>query len=421
MKKLDFQRLMDDSRFMKVLSVGVAILFWFVVAFTISPTITTTVSDVPITISGSNETLSSVGLDVVDGQNRTVRVKVEGRREVVGSLKPSDVVVYPVLTSVTEAGKYTCSLRAVKADSAADFTILSVSPEQVELTFDRVKTLKTELSVAVSGYTAEEGYILGSSAANPKEITVKGPESAVDQVAKAEVRLDGKDTKLAKTAKVEAEVHLYAADGSEIELGSTLSVDTPKVQVTIPVLKKATLPLKVAFTNLPSGLDGSALQYDLSETAIQVAGPAETVDRMTAITLGYVNVLDFDYKNGYTFQVQDQLPTGFVNLDDFDSVAVSFGSRYDGGSFTVSNINVINAPENYDISVVTRRLYGVKFVGLHGDIDALEGTDIVAEVDGSSIELKNGQYNVPVQLSTTSGAMVWPTGSYEVVVKVSAK
>ena len=206
MKKLDFQRLMDDSRFMKVLSVGVAILFWFVVAFTISPTITTTVSDVPITISGSNETLSSVGLDVVDGQNRTVRVKVEGRREVVGSLKPSDIVVYPVLTSVTEAGKYTCSLRAVKADSAADFTILSVSPEQVELTFDRVKTLKTELSVAVSGYTAEEGYILGSSAANPKEITVKGPESAVDQVAKAEVRLDGKDTKLAKTAKVEAEV-----------------------------------------------------------------------------------------------------------------------------------------------------------------------------------------------------------------------
>ena len=205
MKKLDFQRLMDDSRFMKVLSVGVAILFWFVVAFTISPTITTTVSDVPITISGSNETLSSVGLDVVDGQNRTVRVKVEGRREVVGSLKPSDIVVYPVLTSVTEAGKYTCSLRAVKADSAADFTILSVSPEQVELTFDRVKTLKTELSVAVSGYTAEEGYILGSSAANPKEITVKGPESAVDQVAKAEVRLDGKDTKLAKTAKVEAE------------------------------------------------------------------------------------------------------------------------------------------------------------------------------------------------------------------------
>ena len=60
-------------------------------------------------------------------------------------------------------------------------------------------------------------------------------------------------------------------------------------------------------------------------------------------------------------------------------------------------------------------------MGLRDDIDALEGTDIVAEVDGASIELKNGQYNVPVQLSTTSGAMVWPTGSYEVVVKVSAK
>ena len=418
-KKLDFQKMIENGLTLKLVSVLVAILLWFGVAMIFSPTVDNArIRNVPITISPNNETRAGLGLEAVGGQTETVTVRVKGSREVVGALKPSDIVVSPVLTDVTGPGTYTLQLRWSKQNVMDDFEILGVSPEKMEFTFARVVSKKLTVEAKAVGLTAKDGYVLGKPTTDPVEITVKGPDGTVDKIERCVATVTS-DTVLSRTYKVPAELTLYDADGNEVEKTDAMTFDVSDVEMTIPVLKKATLPLKVKFLNAPASIQTDKLTYELSAKEIDVAGPEETISKLEAINVGYINLLDFKYGEGYTFQIE--LPNGFVNLDSFDTVSVTFGGAYAGKSITVSNFSVINPPSNWNVTVTTKRIYGVQMAGLAADIAALQETNVVAEIDASTIDMKEGQYNVPVKLYATDGSTVWAAGSYEAVVEISAK
>ena len=418
MKKYDFASLLDNKRFVAALSVLIAVVAWVVVVLTISTQKTTVVSKIPVNLAYNASAYQSLGLDVVDEGDLTVDVMVSGPRSVVGGLDASDFIAYPQISQVTEAGRYELPVVVNKANAMLEFDITSVTPPTVSVRFDRVKTQKFTVETDLGGISIAEGYILGKGYSTPAEVTLTGPENEMSMIARvvAPVQLDKEQR---ATSITMAELELYDKEGNLLPK-TYITFDNEQVEVTVPVLKKAELPLKIEYVNVPAGFDTSQLHYTLSAGALSVAGPASSVDALQEIVVGYVDLQTFEIGKEYSFEVE--LPTGFTDLDNVETVTATF-SRENLGQKTVSvsDIRVVNQPENYEITVQNQRIHSVKLIGPQEVLDALAATGVVAQVDAADITVENGQQNVPVRILIPSTDKVFATGSYTVVVNIRAK
>lgn len=61
-------------------------------------------------------------------------------------------------------------------------------------------------------------------------------------------------------------------DGNELELKYVVS-DVTEARVTIPILKKKVVPVRLDFMNVPDGFQVDRLKFTLSNEEIEVAGP----------------------------------------------------------------------------------------------------------------------------------------------------
>ena len=118
---------------------------------------------------------------------------------------------------------------------------------------------------------------------------------------------------------------------------------------------------------------------DLSVEEIEIAGPAEQIDKLEKLDLGVIDVRYLDGESSYTFTVE--LPGGYLNIEGVQEVTASFTNpNIDRQRFTVSNIQLAQELPGYDVSISTKSIYSVQMIGLASDIQQLENQDLVARV-----------------------------------------
>ena len=199
-----------------------------------------------------------------------------------------------------------------------------------------------------------------------------------------------------------------------------INLDTSTAEVTIPVLKKKEVPVKVEFLNVPPEFPSDELQYTYSQETIEIAGPEEDIDNLSEIHLGYIDMKELGESGAYPFDVE--LPSGFINVENIETVVVEFEDHnLTTKNFIIRNITVINEPVNYDITVATRSISGVKMVGRKSVLGSMSAQDIVAEIDVSDREITSGQIKVPVRIYAPTKGLVWASGSYEAIITIKEK
>lgn len=84
-------------------------------------------------------------------------------------------------------------------------------------------------------------------------------------------------------------------DGNELELKYVVS-DVTEARVTIPILKKKVVPVRLDFMNVPDGFQVDRLKFTLSNEEIEVAGPAESIDKYKEIPLGQIDIKSLELR-----------------------------------------------------------------------------------------------------------------------------
>lgn len=411
---INFKRLFRDDRFLWFFSLLCAVTLWFVVINAIDPTATTTIRQVPVTVDVTDSALGKLGLDNIQEAVQKVDVTISGQRYIIGGVKPEDIQVKAVLTGITKPGLSTLNLIATPKNGK-EFDIQSISPDTVTVQFDRMVTKTLPVQVDVSGVSFPEGYIMEEEYVSPSEVIVTGPEAEMSQVYKCVAKAEINRT-LDRTEVITSRLELYDADGVLIE-SPFITTDATTVDITVPVLKIKNVPLTVQFLNVPDDFPLNELKYTLSEETVAIAGPADLIQLMEDINLGYIDMRDLDTDGSYTFNIV--LPSGYVNVDGVTTVEVSFmneeiTSRY----FNVTDIRLINRPTNFDITVSTRTISNVRVFGPADVLEKMVGTDIVAEIDLSDREIRAGQTKVTVNMQIPSKGLVWANGIYQAQIVV---
>lgn len=432
--KQGLRGLMYHDGFILVCCFLVSVVVWFVMAAGSDLNRMTVIKDVPVTVSLSPQA-EEEGLRVFSQSYNTVDIQVSGNSMITRALTADDfevsVTLNPVSTKLTgnTTQKYSAQVRYVKRNAQTDYQIVSVTPEEITLEYDRYKETVLNIENELV-YTAAAGYYPGTPVLSVDTVNISGPESAVNKVARAVISYNSSDP-LREFADWHCPVQLYDRDNQEITNISEmyLSQDVDAVQVTVPVNPKKTVPLQVNYTHAPSGFSSSRVTVE--PDSIELTGSAETLSSITEIRLDTIidfAELDLDQRSAsFTMEIpipagtRDITNSGTSNTVSRATVTVNLnGYRKTTLIVPESNVQLLNPPTGNLEATLTSRTLEVTVAGTEAQVARLTGDSVTVQVDMSNFDGRPGTMDVPatVVVSGTAGENCWVLGSYTVTVTV---
>ncbi len=258
---------LQSNKFLMVLSVLLALVVWFLMAFTNTEEYPVAIRDVPVTIK-LPEAYQEAGLKAFVDQEQTVTVYIKGNSLSVHNVTKDDLQVETLFSSnISEGSNNIATLSVKKVGYVTDFEVDRIEPSliQVMLDYSGEKTFQIDTS-GIKG-SSVEGYYSSTPVASPETVKVSGPQSIVDSI--SSVTVGEKDLSSAtETTLFTADLQFLDANGNQISQDkmSRLTLSTETADVTVPILLRKTLSITPSFINLPSGIPkDSGRDYSFSQ------------------------------------------------------------------------------------------------------------------------------------------------------------
>ena len=353
---------------------------------------------------------------------KQVRLTKDGKQFEIGSYGPENVRVVADASAITEPGTYEVPL-VVSDNGTRSYTVTSISPATVTLTFETRATKLLQIQADITGLTTPANYIAPEDeiVLEPSTVEVSGAESLISRVERAVIEVDF-SREVSSTQQQNSKIVYYDAEGNKLETEEVayFHQDVSSVAVTIPVKRVATLPLTVSFLNVPENFPVDELSYSLSVDSITVAAEDSVLRNHSSLVLGYI---DFKQMNLLTSSQMDfavQLPEGFTDMDDIEVVTVSFeADDLASTNLSLKNFQLVNVPEGFTVTVEESALR-VYVLGKKSIISGIAAGDFVVKVDLSDMRTRAGKYEMPVSIYAPTKGYVWAVGEYSVTVDAKA-
>ncbi len=415
------KNLLNDRRVRLLLAIVGAVVAWMVVTIVVQPGTTRTIANVPVDFTYDSAAYTSRGLSIVSAPEKFVNLKLSGDGYTIGSLTSSDFVVYPDWSSVRDSGEKTLHLQVRGVNTLLNGVTVSIDggDNTVDVVFDVVEEKTLPITVTTNYLSIADGYILYGTELSKETITLSGPSTEIDKVetCTAEVTHNGD---LTESVTLNTGLRFYTKGGSEVRFEYT-TLEESSVEVTLQVYKMATLPIEVSFINAPRDFDSSVLVYSLSKKALNVAGPAAQINKLSSLSVGTIDLSTFSLDKVYELPIE--LPSEIRLLDNISTITVSFdSSKLETKTLNLpaSCVQVVNLPSTYTLTVETERLMNVTLCGPVGSLETLIPEQVVIEIDADDFYVAAGRQNIACRLYVPSNGKIFALGSYVIQCKIES-
>lgn len=408
------QKLIGGKYFLPALSFLIALCIWIYVVVFVNTQHTVTINNVPVNMQYKQSVYQSMGLDVVDGGNMTVDVTITGSRSTTADITADDILVYPNITNIEGSGTYTFTLTAEKVSGFKNFEISSLSRDTVTVRLDKLINKDFTVTADISSVVVAADCMADMPTVNPGTVNISGPEYKINSIAKV-VAVTSENTTVSRLNRAyRALIKLY--DENDVEIGkSLLTLSFETADVTVPVMKEVTLPIKVEYVNVPEGFNTDVLHQSLSVSELKLAVPAQYAASLSEFVVGYIDLSTLETDKPYEFDVT--LPTGYRSMDDVKKVIATIsGANLTEKNVNVSEIKIINDPDG-KIEVLTSVINNVVLVGEPDAIENLSVGGVIAQIDAARLSLAQGQQSVSASFIIPSTDRVFVKGSYTVSIR----
>lgn len=413
------RKLLENRRFTIPLSLLLAFIIWLLIVIKENPIIERSFADMTVSVNLENTIASENGMSMIgDISEQKFTVIARGPTYLISSLKSEDFNVYASAAAVDAPGEYKLDVVATPNDTNKGYEVLKVVPSTVKISFDYIDTKEFTVKATAEGVTAKEGLIAESSVVSGAEsdtITITGPRTVINKIDSV-VAYTKVNKTLAVSETFDATIKLYDAKNKEI-IADNLTLSATNVKVTVPISKKKTVPVEVAFVNLPEGFKASSLSYSLNYETVTVIGKPEAVDKIKKITLSPIELSKVSKKSS-SFDVSAQLPDGVRLLDNIEHFTVKFNvSSYISKTLDVSKFKYKNLGKG--LSSDADKLKNITVFGPRNDIYRLKKSEVYAVVDLA--DKKAGEHTVAALICFEDNERLWAIGSYDATVTIKKK
>ncbi len=255
---------------MKVISLLMATILWGYVIWETNPVIKPTIGNVPVQMLNT-DSMEEKGLIILNPQDYTVDVKVQGKKKDAGNIKAGDIRVTADLEGCGEGE----AVLELNVRTPENVSVVEVTPNKIVLNIDRITESEKEVRVIPDSPLPADAEI-GSVTAEAEKVTVKGASTLVASVAYVSASIptasmiDGESTQTASLIPVDAQ-------GVQVT-GVNVIPKTTEVSTTVYYTK--TVPLIVETSGEPAA--GKTASISVREN-VTVRGRRNTIRNLSEI------------------------------------------------------------------------------------------------------------------------------------------
>ena len=371
-----------------LLSLGLAVVIWFVVTDAQTPTRTEVFSSsIPVQALNLPPGLATTGAIA------PVNVRITADEDVLKSLTISDFKATVDLSGVTQRA----ATLSVHVDILrSDVKLVQVTPSTVDVTLEQVTTQTVPVKINTVA-TTPAGYSVSDEKVVPETVQVSGAASVMEQIDAAWVDLNLSGVQVS----MERELVLSARGKDGRPLDVNIEPSTAKVSVTVVRTEGAvTFPVSPSISgNVAPGYKVSAVEADPS--FVVLVGPVDVLQSIQTLTT-------------------DTIPVDGAQSDVQRSVKLSLpaNARVYGSDEIVVRVRVVPATgqRNLQIAIQTKNLKEGLTASLSPDtltatvsgalpvLDALPGDAVTAKIDLSN--MAPGIYQLAPKVDVPAGVQL---------------
>lgn len=407
---------------LKLISLVLAFVLWFLVVQIEDPQDKRTFSDIPVRL---------INTELLDAENKvyevldntdTVRVTVRAPGSIISGLRASDIIAEADMSKLTDINTIMISYSIQNAEVDS----ITGDHDVVRLNVEDRATKWISVQYTTVGEPAED-YIVAGVSLQQNRIEVTGPESVVEQISYAGIEIDVSGA--ASNMAMNAELMLYDREGNLIE-AATVSKNVSAIYTSVEILATKEVPIELNVTGTPkTGFLATGVEESVPAT-VKIAGSVSALSNVTKISIPeeVLDITDADADVVKTINIREYLPDN-VKLADS-----SFNGRVtvtvyiepileETYQLDAEDFDIVNIPTGFTVELAEQNQpYELKLSGLEAALsgvqqEALRGTvDIAAWMAEEEIEeLEAGNYQIPATFSLPEGV----AGENEIILYLS--
>lgn len=403
---------------LKLASLLLAFVLWFLVAQIYDPKDTVTFNNIQVRLINT-ELLDEEGkvYEVLDNSN-LVRVTVTGPQSIVKSeLRRSDIVAEADMSKLTDIN--TIAITYYCENISNDSVEIKGNHDSVRLNVEDKTSKWIKLESNTIGDVAS-GYMIGNVTLDQTNIEVTGPKSAISQVDHAGVDINVTDSTTSLSANVD--IKLYDADDNELVLES-VKKNVDSAYMTVEVLATKEVPVEIEYMGVPEDGYMATGEVESSVPTVRIAGTVSTLVGISAITVpeDRMNITGQSDNLVDIINLKEYLPAN-VRLADksFDGkiTATVYIEPIVSKDLTVAaeNISVTGVPDGMEAEITsTAEEYNITVSGLSRHVSILHDSSVTGILnltqwmeDNGVEELTPGTYTIPVTFNLAEDITVVP-------------
>ena len=412
------KKLLTRNLGLKLASLLLAFVLWFLVAQIYDPKDTVTFNNIQVRLINT-ELLDEEGkvYEVLDNSN-LVRVTVTGPQSIVKSeLRRSDIVAEADMSKLTDIN--TIAITYYCENISNDSVEIKGNHDSVRLNVEDKTSKWIKLESNTIGDVAS-GYMIGNVTLDQTNIEVTGPKSAISQVDHAGVDINVTDSTTSLSANVD--IKLYDADDNELVLES-VKKNVDSAYMTVEVLATKEVPVEIEYMGVPEDGYMATGEVESSVPTVRIAGTVSTLVGISAITVpeDRMNITGQSDNLVDIINLKEYLPAN-VRLADksFDGkiTATVYIEPIVSKDLTVAaeNISVTGVPDGMEAEITsTAEEYNITVSGLSRDVSILHDSSVTGILnltqwmeDNGVEELTPGTYTIPVTFNLAEDITVAP-------------
>lgn len=402
------KKILTNNIGFKLISLLFAIALWIIVVNIDDPDITRTIQGIPVTILDEDVvTNNSQVYEVTSGKE--VIVSVKGPRSMVDKMTKEYFYAYAPFSekSNVDAVPIYVQFRNSKYDKSCEITLKTMT---MKLDIEQVIEKNYEVQI----YHAAEvssAYYLAKEGISPQNVTLKGPESIVNQInsVRAKIDLSGRT----QDFQMALDLKGYTDSGTEMKLDSQVSFSVSSVDYTANIYQVREVPLKCGYTGeVASGYEITEVTTD--KTTVKIAGPSAAQVESIVLPDELLNVTDAQTNISVEADISVLLPDGVYLCNSSDSI-VKITAKVEPlitntYRIPISDIDKINIPDGYTAEITSRSV-SVTLVGLEKNQSSFSVNNLQPYVDlKNTVEGNNEvilKFTVPENLRVTNDVSVY--------------
>lgn len=412
------KKLLTRNLGLKLASLVLAFVLWFLVAQIYDPKDTVTFNNIQVRLVNT-ELLEEEGkvYEVLDNSN-LVRVTVTGPQSIVKSeLRRSDIVAEADMSKLTDIN--TIAITYYCENISNDSVEIKGNHDSVRLNVEDKTSKWIKLESNTIGDVAS-GYMIGNVTLDQTNIEVTGPKSAISQVDHAGVDINVTDSTTSLSANVD--IKLYDADDNELVLES-VKKNVDSAYMTVEVLATKEVPVEIEYMGVPEDGYMATREVESSVPTVRIAGTVSTLVGISAITVpeDRMNITGQSDNLVDIINLKEYLPAN-VRLADksFDGkiTATVYIEPIVSKDLTVAaeNISVTGVPDGMEAEITsTAEEYNITVSGLSRDVSILHDSSVTGILnltqwmeDNGVEELTPGNYTIPITFNLAEDITVTP-------------